>query len=361
MRRIVAFLLMIVCSAVLLSGIPAVNVTHAQPPFQSTVWNAAFYNNTNFSGTPVANVAYSALNFNWPGVPTQANGSPVPGLGADNFSVRFTKTVTLQPGTYTYTITADDRADLYVVSGPTANPVPPNPANPAAGQPFSATFQIQTGGTATIRIDYVEFQGPATLVVVEPTGTGSPTNPFTTPTATITVLPSRTPLPAIPPGAITATVIRASVLNTRDAPSLGGGRLGRILRGETYAILGRNEDATWFLLQLGGYQAWAYGYYLFVNGNEFNPPIVSGNSVIGLAGQPDYGVRGQTNAILRLRETPSVAARQTGRITWGAFLPIIGRTSDGFWYQVVWKGTVGWAYSPYIDIIEGDLNNVPVS
>jgi uncharacterized protein YraI len=173
-----------------------------------------------------------------------------------------------------------------------------------------------------------------------------------------TIPPTRTSLPNIPPGALTAIVIRASVLNVRDAPSLGGLVIGRILRGETYAVLGRDEDARWFLLQLGGYQGWAYGYYLFVNGNEFNPPIVSGASLLGLAGQQDFGVRGQSFATLRLRQGPSVATTQIGRVTWGAFLPIIGRTTSG-WYQTVWKGTVGWVYSPFVRIVEGDLNNVP--
>jgi uncharacterized protein YraI len=173
-------------------------------------------------------------------------------------------------------------------------------------------------------------------------------------------VPTQTPLPYIPPGAQTATVIRAYALNIRDAPSLGGYRLGRIFRGQTYAVIGRDDNARWFLLQLGGYQGWAYGYYLFVSGNEFNPPIVSGNSVLGLAGQPDTGVRVQSRATLRLRAAPTVASMQTGRITWGAFLPVVGRTADGLWYQVVWKDTVGWAYSAFLDIIDGDLNNVPV-
>ncbi|MCU0476043.1 MAG: SH3 domain-containing protein [Anaerolineae bacterium] len=168
-------------------------------------------------------------------------------------------------------------------------------------------------------------------------------------------------MPFIPAGALTATVIRASVLNVRDAPSTGGNRLGRILRGETYAVLGRDADARWFLLQLGGYQGWAYGYYLFVNGNEFNAPVTSPFGTLGVpAGVVDTGVVAQSRATLVLRDVPSVAGNQIGRVTWGAFLPVVGRTGDGFWYQVVWKGTVGWVYSPYTELTQGDLNAVPV-
>ena len=40
-----------------------------------------------------------------------------------------------------------------------------------------------------------------------------------------------------------------------------------------------------------------------------------------------------------------------------ALLPVIGRR--GTWWQVVWFDTVGWVYAPFVEIREGDLNNVP--
>jgi uncharacterized protein YraI len=147
----------------------------------------------------------------------------------------------------------------------------------------------------------------------------------------------------------------------RDAPSVGGNRLGRILRGQTYQIVGRDPDARWFLLQLGGYQAWAYGYYLFVNGNEFNAPVRSATTAFGIpAGFNDTGVIVQTHATMRLRSEPDVTAPQTGRVTWGAFLPVAGRTAAGDWYQVLWKGTIGWVYTGFTDVVQGDYNNIPV-
>lgn len=335
-------------------AVSRVQVTNAQPPFLTGQWTAQFFNTTNFSGPVVATQSYSALNFNWPDVPLNAFNQPITGVTADNFSVRFTKgPVSITPGVYRYTLAANGAASL-TVNNQTVITLD------ATGGTQSVDLNVPSA--ISLRVDFVNVTGPAVLQLAEPTSGGVPGQPpfLGTATPTITVVPSRTPLPPIPPGAITATVIRAGVLNVRDAPSLGGNRLGRILRGETYAIVGRDDDARWFLLQLGGYQGWAYGYYLFVNGNEFTPPIVSGNSVLGLAGQPDFGVRGQTHATLRLRAGPSVATMQTGRITWGAFLPIVGRTADGFWYQVVWKNTLGWAYAPFIDILEGDINNVPV-
>jgi uncharacterized protein YgiM (DUF1202 family) len=217
-------------------------------------------------------------------------------------------------------------------------------------------------GSHTIVVEYREFTSTA-LVQFQwgLVGAGTPSvtaGPSPTPGPTNTPVP--TGLPPIPPGAITATVIRAAVLNTRNAPSTGGLVVARILRGQTYTVVGRDKNARWFLLQLSGQQGWAWGYYLFINGNEFTPPIVSGSSTLGLAGQPDYGVIAQSFATLRMRTAPSVAAVQNGRVTWGAFVPVIGRTADGFWWQIVWKNTIGWVYSPFLKIYQGNIRNVPV-
>ena len=353
-KRFLSILLLVV-SVVLLTV--AFSPTQAQPPFLTGQWLATFYNNTAFSGSPVAtNISYTTLNINWQGQPTQANGQPILNVPADGYSVVFSKgPVTFNAGTFRYTMQSSESASLTVNGTAVIPSTTPN-------VPQSADIQLSAPTSVNLEVRFVNTTGPGILILTEPATGGTPGQPPFAPTAvpTATPLPTITPLPPIPPGAITATVIRAGILNTRDAPSLGGNRIGRILRGETYAIVGRNTDTNWFLLQLAGYQGWAYGYYLFIDGNEFTPPIVSGNSVLGLAGQPDFGVRGQTSATLRLRAGPSVATTQTGRITWGAFIPIVGRTADGFWYKVVWKNTVGWAYAPFIDILEGDINAVPV-
>ena len=311
-------------------------------------WQANFYNNTSFSGTPVFNRIYSSeeLRFlDW------RLASPSPNVPTDNFSAIFTSTQFLQPGNYRFAIFVDDQAELRVNGQLLIDINQPGSETVEYNVPFAGNYNFEIRYIELTSTAFMQFQATTTTTGVIGGATFTPV-----PTA----VPTRTPLPPIPQGALTATVIRASVLNVRNAPSLGGGVIGRILRGETYAVVGRDEDARWFLLQLGGFQGWSFGFYLFIDGNEFNAPIVSGASLLGLAGQQDFGVRGQTDATLRLREGPSVATRQIGRVTWGAFLPLIGRTRDGFWYQTVWKGTVGWVYSPFVEIVEGDINNVPI-
>lgn len=312
-------------------------------------WTGSYYNDPNFTGSPVITRADSQINFNF------GANSPVPGfVNADNFSIRWTSTQNLAAGTYRFTAVADDGIRVTI----NGQVVIDRLTSTGALQTATADV-VLAGGNTTFQIDYVEITANAAVQFYWDIAGASGT-PSGTPAATATI--TLTSLPAIPPGAITATVIRASVLNTRDAPSLGGNVIGRILRGQTYAIIGRNQEATWFLLQLSGRQAWAWGYYLFVNGNEFNPPVVSGASVLGLpGGVQDTGVVFQAQAGLRLRAAPTVNSAQIGRITWGAFLPVVGRSIDGAWLQVVWKGTVGWVARGYLEPFQGDLNKVPIA
>lgn len=327
--------------------------------FGTSPWSSQFFTFTNPSDPvgsstliPGANPSFSALNFNW-----GTGAPPVTGVPADNFRAVFTSTQTLSAGTYTFSVNADDRARLLINNVEVINVTTP-------GQ-TSAQYVV-TGGSVLIAVEYVEFTSTAFLQVQwsNPGGGGGGGGGVGTvgPTFTPTLIPTPTitPLPFIPPGSITATVIRAGVLNVRNAPSLGGVKLGEILRGETYAVVGRDEDARWFLLQLSGGQAWAWGYYLFIYGNEFNPPVVSGNAVLNMAGFADTGVRVQTTATMRLREHPTVASRQIGRLPWGTFVPVVGRTANNAWYQVVWWDTVGWVYSPFLKIVDGALSNVPI-
>jgi len=319
----------------------SVTVSHAQN-FGSN-WTANFFNNTDLSGAPVVSRFDAQVNFNF------GTSSPSPGLvNSDNFSIRWSSLENFEAGTYRFTAGADDGIRVFFDD----QLIIDNFGN-------RNTFAIATAdrdvaaGSHEIVVEYVEIDNVAQVQFFWEAIAAATAGP--TPT------PSATGLPPIPPGALTATVIRAGVLNVRDAPSLGGNVISRILRGQTYQVVGRNENATWFLLELGGVQGWSFGFYLFVNGNEFTAPVRSASTVFGIpAGFVDTGVLAQTQAVMKMRAEPNVLSPQTGRITWGAFLPVVGRTAGGDWYQVLWKGTIGWVFTGFTEIIQGDLNDVPV-
>jgi uncharacterized protein YraI len=330
--------LLILFTVVLVVG---VTLTNAQE--FGTNWTASFYNTPDLTGAVVATQTVSAINFNW------GEGSPVPGaVNVDNFSARFTGVQTFQDGTYTFTIASDDGARV-LIDGQVVY-------DQFVGRPLTTdTFsRTMTAGPHTITVEYFDGIGQA-IIQFQWVLSGAAATVGPTPTPGPTNTPAPTALPAIPPGALTATVIRAPVLNVRAAPFIGAPRVGRILRGQTYAVIGRNPDATWFLLQLSGFQGWAFGYYLFINGNEFNAPVVSAFTLAGV--NSPTGVVAQTQAVMKLRAEPTVASQQIGRIPWGEIMPVIGRRGD--WWQVVFRGTTGWVYSPFLRIVEGDLNNVP--
>jgi hypothetical protein len=75
-------------------------------------WKGEYYDNISLSASPVMvrNDGNSFLNFDW------KSDSPASfcGLAADNFSVRWTRTVKFNAGTYNFTVTSDDGFRLYI-------------------------------------------------------------------------------------------------------------------------------------------------------------------------------------------------------------------------------------------------------
>lgn len=321
-------------------------------------WTASYYNNAQLSGSPVfTEVLPNGINFNW------GAGSPNPAVPVDNFSARYGSVQNFSAGTYEFVVGSDDGVRVFIDGVLVLDRF--------IGRVFTIDRfqQTLTAGPHQITVEYMELVDQAQVQfqwflinAVPQFGTqfpvfGTPFVPVVPGVApTVTPIPP-TPLPEIPAGALSATVIRARVLLTRSGPFFASPVVGRILRGQTYQVLGRDEDARWFLLQLSGMQAWAWGYYLNVNGNEFNAPVVGGFVTQGW----ESSVVAQTQATMRLRAAPNVLSEQIGRVPWGDVVPVIGRTAAGDWLQVVFRGTTGWLASAYTNIVEGDFNSVPVT
>jgi hypothetical protein len=116
-------------------------------------WKGEYYNNKDLSGSPsmVRDDGAGFLDFNW------GTGSPGSscGMGADNFSVRWTRTINFDNGNYQFTVTADDgvrlwidgvlRLDKWFDQGPTTYTVPIS----------------LSAGNHTVRMEYYENGGGA--------------------------------------------------------------------------------------------------------------------------------------------------------------------------------------------------------
>ena len=317
-------------------------------------WTAQYFNNPTLSGTPVyTETLPNGINFNW------TTGSPNPAVPVDNWSARFTSTQNFTTsGTYQFVVSSDDGVRVFINNQLVLDKFTPRALT-------TDSFQLNLpAGPVSMVVEYFENIDQAALqfqwFIVGGSIPTATAGFFVTagPTSTATAIPP-TPLPEIPPGALTGTVIRASVLLSRSGPFLGAPVVARLRRGQTYQIVGRDEAAEWFLLQLSGQQGWVWGYYLFVNGNSFNAPVANPFQTGGPPAS-NTGVAAQSTATLRLRAAPNTSSQQIGRIPWGFIMPVLGRTADGGWYQVLYYDTVGYVAIPYVKIVDGDPATLPI-
>lgn len=82
-------------------------VSFAPAPVSINKWRGEYFNNRWLSGSPVLVQNDNVIDFNW------GHGSPA-GLASDNFSVRWTRTLNFQAGSYRFTTATDDGVRLWV-------------------------------------------------------------------------------------------------------------------------------------------------------------------------------------------------------------------------------------------------------
>jgi len=116
-------------------------------------FTATYYDNTTFSGAPVVTRQDPNVNFAW------GDGSPDPALPTNSFSVRWMKTQWFGAGRYKFTTIADDGVRLFV-DGKRVIDKWEGPANTE----FSSVVDLGEGNH-TIKMEYVEFGGDATIAL----------------------------------------------------------------------------------------------------------------------------------------------------------------------------------------------------
>ena len=113
-------------------------------------WKGEYYNNKNLEGTPLFVRNDESISFDW------SDGSPVPGLNRDNFSVRWTREYSFAyTGEYTFVATTDDGVRVWVDDQLILDKW--------VGQP-ETTYTVtrwMTSGVHRIRVEYFESTGLA--------------------------------------------------------------------------------------------------------------------------------------------------------------------------------------------------------
>ena len=116
-----------------------------------TGWRGEYYANRDLNGGPAVVRGDDYINFNW------GNGAPVSGLPADNFSVRWTRRLWFDEGTYRFYATSDDGVRIWIDGQIVLDQWRDTPA--------STYFADRTLGAAyhDVRVEYYEHTGSAQI------------------------------------------------------------------------------------------------------------------------------------------------------------------------------------------------------
>jgi beta-glucosidase len=114
---------------------------------------AQYYNGNSLSGNPLASGVAPNVNYNWGGL------SPTSGVPADNWSAKYTGTITPPTtGTYTFSLTSDDGSRLFVNGQQVISNWADQPATTKTG-----TISLTAGQPVSIEVDYFQDGGGSQL------------------------------------------------------------------------------------------------------------------------------------------------------------------------------------------------------
>jgi uncharacterized protein YgiM (DUF1202 family) len=297
------------------------------PIASGVTWSAQYFNNTNLTPPAALVRNESTPSKNW------GTGAPAPQVSPDNFSVRWTAVQPLNAGTYTVTVQADDGVRVWV-----NGVLVINEWHAYTGETYSNTFSVPTGQIPIV-IEYYEATGNAFL--------------------NYSLTPSNTPTPIS--GAY-ATVL-ASALNVRDAPNATTGRVvTEVLRGQSYPVVGRNADSSWWQITANGVTGWVSGRYVSVTNAQLVQVTNSGSAPAPQPTYPSY-LYGQCPGFLpsrlviggwgrvtpglsnNLRAQPNSTSALLGQIPSGGTFSVIGGpvcAENTAWWQVQYYSITGW-------------------
>ncbi|MEZ4541455.1 MAG: PA14 domain-containing protein [Chloroflexota bacterium] len=140
----------------------------AGAPAPGNAFRGEYFANRNLSGAAQFTRDDAAINFDW------GDGAPAANFPNDNFSVRWTRTLNFNPGTYRFDVFSDDGVRLWV-----NNQLVVDQWRDQANGRFSA--DVALSGNTTLRLEYYDATGRAAVSLSwnEVPGTGGPVLPGT--------------------------------------------------------------------------------------------------------------------------------------------------------------------------------------
>ncbi|MCB0209148.1 MAG: PKD domain-containing protein [Anaerolineae bacterium] len=129
----------------------APTATATSTPQVFSDWRGAYFNNRDLSGQPVVVRNDVNIDFNWGGA------SPAAGIPAENFSVRWTRNLHFDEGTYRFHATVDDGIRLYIDDSLVIDNWYDSSTHEVRGERWLGW------GTHSLRIEYYDHTGNAVI------------------------------------------------------------------------------------------------------------------------------------------------------------------------------------------------------
>ncbi len=185
-----------------------------------TDWKGEYWANSGLSGAPALVRNDARIDFDW------GNGAPAVGLPRDNFSARWSRTVTLDAGIYEVTAAADDGIRVFVGGQSVLDEWHAGAIDQvyraqlplAAGEHLIVVEYYEAQGDAAVRMDVRRVSGlPTATPTAVSTPQATPTSPPTA-TPTVTLTPTATPTPTPTPTATPTETPTATPTGTPATP-----------------------------------------------------------------------------------------------------------------------------------------------
>jgi PKD repeat protein len=129
--------------------LPTATPTPTSTPVVISDWRGEYYNNPGLGGNPVLVRNDVAINFDW------GTGSPAPGVAADNFSARWSRSLNFSAGVYRFYARTDDGVRLWI-----DGVLVIDQWHDGAPTTYTADLNL-AGGSHNIRMEYYERGGGA--------------------------------------------------------------------------------------------------------------------------------------------------------------------------------------------------------
>ena len=305
---------------------PNFSVPGTGTPITPGVWTAEYFNNAGLVGLPFATVTESTITRNW------GEGAPLPGMVADNFSVRWTRQLNFDGAAYEVRVNADDGVRVYL-----DNIIYIDEWHLATGDTYTFTLQ-PSAGLHTIKVEFYEAFGLANIDFA------------------LTRIGGNTPTP-INTGAY--LIVDTGRLNVRNIPTVNGSDiLTKISDGQNFAIVGRNADSTWWQINANGLIGWVSAPFVDAFNTGAVPITSNGQNAPTL---PPTGYVVTTIANLNIRTGPSTTFERVGQIPNGGSAQVIGRNSTSTWWYVRYGTLNGWVSQTFAPIqTDANVLSIPI-